>query len=55
MMTTSQKESTAMDKNRWLDVVEYLIVAAAAAGIALVLADSFSTPLWGGLTSVQLH
>ena len=29
--------------------------AAAAAGMALVLADSFSTPLWGGLTSVQLH
>lgn len=44
-----------MDRNRWLDVIEYLIVAAAAAAIALILAESFSTPLWGGLTSVQLH
>lgn len=44
-----------MDRKRWIDVVEYLVVVAAAAGIAYVLAESFSTPLWGGLTSVQFH
>ena len=44
-----------MNWKHWLDIVEYLIIAAAAAGIALILAESFSTPLWGGLTSVPLH
>ena len=44
-----------MNRKRWTEVVEYLIVVAAAAGIAIVLSESFNTPLWGGLTSVQLH
>ena len=44
-----------MDRKHWIEFVEYLIVVAAATGMAIVLADSFSTPLWGGLTSVRLH
>lgn len=44
-----------MDRNRLIELIEYLIVVAAAAGIAIVLSDSLSTPLWGGLTSPALH
>lgn len=42
-----------MDRRVWTDVFEYTVAALAAIALALVLAESFTTPLWGGLASLH--
>ena len=44
-----------MDKKSWTEVLEYAIAAVAAAWLAIMLSESFTTPLWGGLTSLPLR
>jgi len=42
------------DRHLWIEVVEYLIAVAAAVLIVWWLSWTFSTPLWGHLTSIHL-
>jgi len=44
-----------LDHPIWIEVAEYVAAALAAVAIALFLADSLGTPLWGELTSVRLR
>jgi hypothetical protein len=44
-----------MDRKSWTGIVEYLVAVVLAVLIALVLAEQFSMPLWGGLSSVTLQ
>lgn len=39
-----------MDRKTWTEVIEYIAAAAVAILIAIVLAEHFTTPLWGGLS-----
>ncbi len=44
-----------MDKKGWTGIAEYTVAVIIAIGFAVVLAESFTTPLWGGLASLPLH
>jgi hypothetical protein len=41
-----------MDRRTWTEVFEYLMAVAFAVIVAWLLAGHFTTPLWGGLSSV---
>ena len=45
----------AIDRHLWIEVAEYLAVVVGVILIAWLLADDFSSPLWGGLTSIRLR
>jgi hypothetical protein len=44
-----------MDRKSWTELVEYLIAVVLAVIAAVMLAEHFSMPLWGGLSSVTLQ
>ena len=44
-----------MDRRSWAEIVEYVVAVVVSVLIALVLAEHFSMPLWGGLSSVTLQ
>jgi hypothetical protein len=44
-----------MDRKSWTELIEYVIAVVLAVLAALMLAEQFSMPLWGGLSSVTLQ
>lgn len=44
-----------MDRRTWTEIVEYVVAVVLAILIALVLAEHLTTPLWGGLSSVNFQ
>ena len=44
-----------MDRRTWAEVAEYVVAVLLAILMAIMLAEHFSMPLWGGLSSVNLQ
>jgi len=44
-----------MDRHLWIAVIEYLAAAIGVVLMAWVLAQDFSSPLWGELASIRMR